>query len=222
MMKTLDLPAGCTALRVTAAGRKGATRHEVWYGEPDTGTWLGDLVRWQPEGTWSWQPADGPDVDGTLAEAAAAITDAAAEAAAHPVTHTADCQLVPDMDGSLLDTCGGDQCDSGFDTGPAWDPYRVSCLFIRRGHPERDGKPLHRGVNPLPGPGPEPQYLAWTGGGYCAGDPLPHHLVADTPDAFGLCACAYGGRACWNGADGDDQFCSGCRNGRHDHAQEES
>jgi len=41
-----------------------------------------------------------------------------------------------------------------------------SCRFICR------RTSFHRGVSPLPGPGPEPQYMEWSGG-YAAGDPLP-------------------------------------------------
>lgn len=92
---TLPLPPGCTAERNTAAGRKGATRWSVWYGPvppppqlDDTG-YLGDLVRWMPEGTWSWQPAGTyaaivagaprpEEVEqGTLAECGAALARAA-------------------------------------------------------------------------------------------------------------------------------------------------
>lgn len=83
---TLPLPAGVTALRV-ASGRTGATRWETWRGAPDLGTWLGDLVRWMPEGTWDWQPATGPAVvEGTLDECAAALAAAATAATpANPV-----------------------------------------------------------------------------------------------------------------------------------------
>ncbi len=35
---------------------------------------------------------------------------------------------------------------------------------------------------------------------------------------MGYCACAYGGRACWNGAaDQATQLCLDCMNGRHPH-----
>src|SRR5215831_9567556 len=48
----VPLPPGVTARRATAAGRKGATRWEI----STAGRYLGDLVRWLPEGTWDWQP----------------------------------------------------------------------------------------------------------------------------------------------------------------------
>ena len=51
---------GLTARRATASGRKGATRWEVYEGEE----WLGDFVRFSPEGVWDWQPAEGPDISG--------------------------------------------------------------------------------------------------------------------------------------------------------------
>lgn len=80
----LPLPAGVTATRNTASGRKGATRWSTWRGLPADGQWLGDLVRFMPEAVWSWQPATGPAVEGTLDEAAAALA-AAATAPANPV-----------------------------------------------------------------------------------------------------------------------------------------
>lgn len=102
--QAFPLPPGFTATRV-AGGRNGATRWEIWHGRrPDDGSWLtdaeaaarylGDVVRWQPEGTWSWQPAGTydailagtelpPEVDqGTLEQAAAAMTAAAKTARA--------------------------------------------------------------------------------------------------------------------------------------------
>lgn len=88
-----------------------------------------------------------------------------------------------DMDGSHLEytvlACGHngpDMCGSGFDMGPSWDPYGVHCELDRQLH-QRDekGSPLHQGHNPLPAPGQE--IVMWTGGGSCAGDPLPHHIV---------------------------------------------
>ena len=61
--------------------------------------WLGELVRWQPEGTWSWQPAglfDGaPETEGTLPECAAALA-AAALAAALAAAGIDPGDLVPD------------------------------------------------------------------------------------------------------------------------------
>jgi len=50
---------GLTARRATAIGRKGATRWEIWNGAPDEEAlenYLGDLVRWRPEGIWEFQP----------------------------------------------------------------------------------------------------------------------------------------------------------------------
>jgi hypothetical protein len=95
---TLPLPEGVTARRCTASGRKGATRWDCWLGPPpaapdDFAGYLGDLVRWMPEGTWSWQPAgtytaivagtSRPEEveEGTLAECGAALARAAAAAA---------------------------------------------------------------------------------------------------------------------------------------------
>jgi len=97
--------------------------------------------------------------------------------------HLPDCEMFTGYDGSAACSCGGIPCESGFSIGPAHDPYGVSCEYIQREHPERGGRRIHRGVSPLPGPGPEPQYLEWSGGGYCARDPLPVrdivHLAAD-------------------------------------------
>lgn len=87
--------------------------------------------------------------------------------------HLPDCETFTDYDGSTGCSCGGFPCESGFSIGPAYDPYSVTCEYIQRDHPVRGGCQIHRGVNPLPGPGPEPQYVEWVGGGYCAGDPLP-------------------------------------------------
>ena len=90
--------------------------------------------------------------------------------------HLPDCKEFRDYDGSVQCTCGGDQCDSGFSMGPAHDPYGVECEYIRRDHPkDGNGQLLHVGLNPLPAPGKE--VIEWTGGGYCAGDPLPAHVV---------------------------------------------
>jgi len=53
----LRYPAGITA-RAVAGGRDGATRRELYAGPAQTyETWIGDLVRWQPENEWTWQPA---------------------------------------------------------------------------------------------------------------------------------------------------------------------
>jgi len=105
--------------------------------------------------------------------------------------HLPDCEMFTDYDGSAGCSCGGFPCESGFSIGPARDPYGVSCEYILRDHPARGGRRIHRGVSPLPGPGPEPQYVEWAGGGYCAGDPLPVrdvvHLAADGEPATGRC-----------------------------------
>jgi hypothetical protein len=83
--------------------------------------------------------------------------------------HLPDCEMFTDYDGSAGCNCGGFPCESGFSIGPAHDPYGVNCEYIQRDGPARGGRRIHRGVNPLPGPGPEPQYMEWAGGGYCAG-----------------------------------------------------
>lgn len=87
--------------------------------------------------------------------------------------HRPGCETIADYDGTPACTCGGFPCESSFSYGPPGDPYQVACQYLQRDHPLRGGLQVHRGVNPLPGPGPEPQYLEWTGGGRCAGDPLP-------------------------------------------------
>jgi hypothetical protein len=70
---------------------------------------------------------------------------------------------------------GEEMCGAGFTTGPAHDPYGTGCEYSRRDHPRRDGGALlHRGGAPLGGPG---DMVEWTGGGTCAGDPLPHTVV---------------------------------------------
>src|ERR1019366_1636348 len=74
--------------------------------------------------------------------------------------HLPDCEMFTDYDGSTGCSCGGFPCESGFSIGPAHDPYGVNCEYIQRDHPEQGGRRIHRGVNPLPGPGPEPQYVA--------------------------------------------------------------
>jgi hypothetical protein len=71
----LPLPAGVTAERATASGRKGATRWELYRGEHTYENWLGDLVRAMPENEWSWQPRAGADVFGTYDEAVAAMKE---------------------------------------------------------------------------------------------------------------------------------------------------
>lgn len=35
----------------------------------------------------------------------------------------------------------------------------------------------------------------------------------------GLCACPYGGRACFNGGDGPGGYCGDCASGAHTHAR---
>ena len=88
-----------------------------------------------------------------------------------------------DMDGSWAGytklACGHNgpqECESGFSLGPDHDPYGVHCELDRSLH-EKDerGRTIHRGPNPLPAPGQE--IILWTGGGYCAGDPLPRTIV---------------------------------------------
>lgn len=91
--------------------------------------------------------------------------------------HLDDCVPFADMDGSASCTCGGMPCGASLVIGPVHDPYDIMCEYIWRGHPKEGSSLLHRGRTPLPGPGPEPQYTEWAGGGYCAGDPLPSRIV---------------------------------------------
>jgi hypothetical protein len=58
-------------------------------------------------------------------------------------------------------------CGAAFVTG-GHDPSSTECDLA----PERTGLP-HRGRDPLGGDG----YVQWSGGGSCAGDPLPYHGV---------------------------------------------
>lgn len=83
-----------------------------------------------------------------------------------------ECDIQGDMDGSDMCVAPGHPCENGFSTGPREDPYGVQCDLLDDAH-KQEGRWVHRGVNPLPGPGPEPQYIEWEGGGMCAGDPLP-------------------------------------------------
>lgn len=70
------LPPTWVAVHTTASGRKGATRWEIYDGAD---IYRGDLVRWMPESTWSWQEYTGgdaaelSDVTGTINEITAAI-----------------------------------------------------------------------------------------------------------------------------------------------------
>jgi hypothetical protein len=101
------------------------------------------------------------------------------------------CDWQSDMDGSQFCTADEHPCENGFEMGPAYDPYHVACMLTQQEHRRHlDGSDrlphehsAHRGIHPLPGPGPEPQYVEWEGGGYCAGDPLPivniRHLSHD-------------------------------------------
>jgi hypothetical protein len=95
--------------------------------------------------------------------------------------HLPGCEMFTDYDGTAACSCGGFPCESGFSIGSAHDPYGVSCEYLQRDHPVRGGRRIHRGVNPLPGPGPEPQYLEWAGGGSCAGDRLPVRDIVHLP-----------------------------------------
>jgi hypothetical protein len=110
--------------------------------------------------------------------------------------HRADCDAepMPDMDGSLVLMCNCPDvpCEDGsLSMGPREDPYGAQCELTRGDHwKQREaGRPhQHLAVNPLPGPGAEPQFLVWEGGGYCAGDPLAvenfHALDADESAAL--------------------------------------
>jgi len=62
----VELVPGLHAERNSASGRKGATRYSIYR---STGTWVGDFVRFLPEGTYSWQPERGRDDEGTDAAA---------------------------------------------------------------------------------------------------------------------------------------------------------
>jgi hypothetical protein len=66
-------------------------------------------------------------------------------------------------------------CDTGFTIGSRFDPTHVSCLKDREFHWDPDNKNMHVGEFALGprSPGEEPNYVRWTGGGSCAGDPLP-------------------------------------------------
>lgn len=109
--------------------------------------------------------------------------------------HEPDCDgdWHPDMDGSgvFVCSCSNVQCEAGFVTGPAFDHYGVSCVLSVSDHKAQRaaGKSVtHLGVNPLPGPGAEPQYVLWQGGGHAAGDPLPlrevHYLDGEQSAAL--------------------------------------
>lgn len=61
------LPATFNAVHSTG-GRTGATRWMIYDGADN---YRGDLVRWLPEGTWSWQPyplEEGEIFNGTFEE----------------------------------------------------------------------------------------------------------------------------------------------------------
>jgi hypothetical protein len=58
------LPPGYVAERCTAGGRNGATRWSLYHGTAIPAGWrdqdaayAGDIVRFQPENEWVWQPA---------------------------------------------------------------------------------------------------------------------------------------------------------------------
>jgi hypothetical protein len=72
------LPPTWVAVHTTASGRKGATRWMIYDGDDN---YRGDLVRWMPEGTWSWQPySEGTYViEGTVNQCSAAIFKLAEE-----------------------------------------------------------------------------------------------------------------------------------------------
>lgn len=57
-----------------------------------------------------------------------------------------------------------DLCGREYTFGSAHDPYGTSCE-----EPAGHNGP-HKGLNPL---GAADDYVTWSGGGYCAGDPLP-------------------------------------------------
>lgn len=59
-------------------------------------------------------------------------------------------------------------CHASLTTGPAFDPYMTTC-------DRKDGhKGPHEGWDPIGGE----ERMRWTGGGYCAGDELPHFITA--------------------------------------------
>jgi hypothetical protein len=64
MQVKVMLRAGLTARRASASGRKGATRWEIYDGpDADYDKWLGDIVRFMPEGVWQWQPRSGDVIE---------------------------------------------------------------------------------------------------------------------------------------------------------------
>jgi hypothetical protein len=67
------LPPTWHAVHTSGSGRKGATRWMIYDGADN---YHGDLVRWMPEGTWSWQPynQDGTEIrEGTINDCTAEI-----------------------------------------------------------------------------------------------------------------------------------------------------
>lgn len=58
-------------------------------------------------------------------------------------------------------------CPSTITLGPRHDPTGADCSLPRG----------HFGVHSSPDPWDRPEPLTWTGGGSCAGDPLPHRIV---------------------------------------------
>jgi hypothetical protein len=67
------LPPTFSAVSVTGAGRKGASRWMIYDGDD---CYRGDLVRWRPEETWSWQPYSDTDGSGVFS---ATLEDCLAE-----------------------------------------------------------------------------------------------------------------------------------------------
>lgn len=88
-----------------------------------------------------------------------------------------------DFDGSYIGDCilacghSALTCDNSWSTGPSHDQYSVKCEQPVSGHLRSDhsGNLLHSGRNALSAEGEE--IVFWEGGGYCAGDPLPVHVV---------------------------------------------
>jgi hypothetical protein len=60
-------------------------------------------------------------------------------------------------------------CGASLTMGPAHDSYGTSCELDKGHYPATD----HKGPHPIA----DDEEITWTGGGSCAGDPLPYSIT---------------------------------------------
>jgi len=107
--------------------------------------------------------------------------------------HEPDCHSFEDFDSTQVCMCPRQPCGTSITMGPSHDPYGGGCeqnmaehLYIEKlnmATGQRYKINVHSGGHPVAAADDESK-VWWTGGGYCAGDPVRHDIIAESEDQW--------------------------------------